>query len=88
MLKSAAWLVSPLLFLPFAGMEAQVLPDPGQPPPVDTITPVPPPEIPFGSPGAMEPVMPKELKITNQGGKIEGNIETGVRLGRRLAVGR
>jgi len=48
---------------------------------VDTITPVPPPEIPIGAPGAMEPVMPKELKIQNQGGKIEGNIETGVRLG-------
>ena len=25
--------------------------------------------------------MPKELKINNQGGTIEGNIETGMRLG-------
>lgn len=86
MLKSGAWLVLPLLFLPCAAMAAQVLPDPSQPPPVDTITPVPPPEIPFGSPGAMEPVMPKELKITNQGGKIEGNIETGVRLGGPIKI--
>ena len=86
MLKSGAWLVLPLLFLPCAAMAAQVLPDPSQPPPVDTITPVPPPEIPHRSPGAIEPVMPKELKITNQGGKIEGNIETGVRLGGPIKI--
>ncbi len=81
MLKSGAWLLTPLLFFPPGALIAQVLPDTGEPPIVDTITPVPPPEIPFGTEGAMEPVMPKELKINNQGGKIEGNIETGIRLG-------
>lgn len=35
----------------------------------------------MGSSGTLEPVMPTELKINNQGGKIEGDIETGVRLG-------
>lgn len=82
MLKPGRWLLPPLLLLlPLGAQEPQVLPDTGPPPAVDTITPVPPPEIPFGSPGAMEPVLPKELKITNQGGTITGNVETGMRLG-------
>ncbi|MDP3851810.1 MAG: LPS assembly protein LptD [Luteolibacter sp.] len=81
MLKSGAWLLTPLLFFPLGALVAQSPPDEGLLPAVDTITPVPLPEIPFGATAAMEPIMPKELKISNQGGKIEGDIETGVRLG-------
>lgn len=81
MLKSGAWLLSPLLLFPPGGLNAQVPPDAAEPPVVDTITPVPAPEIPYGAMGAMEPVMPKELKISNGGGKIEGNIETGLSFG-------
>jgi LPS-assembly protein len=81
MLKTAAWLVVPLLLLPFGSVVAQEPPDSGVLPPVDTITPVPAPELTYGFAGAMQPVMPKELEIQNQGGKIEGDIETGVRLG-------
>ena len=80
MLKPGAWLVSPLLFLPFGALTAQSPPDSGAPPVVDTITPVPPPEISFGSPGAMEPAMPKNLKIENfGGGSISGSMEVGIR---------
>lgn len=80
MLKPGAWLVSPLFFLPLGALTAQVLPDPGAPPAVDTITPVPPPEIPFGAPGAAQPAMPKNLTIENfGGGSISGSTETGVR---------
>jgi LPS-assembly protein len=82
MLKSGACLISSLLlFLSLAAQDAQVLPEPGPSPAVDMITPVPPPTIPFGTAGAVEPVVPKELKINNQGGTIEGNIESGVHLG-------
>lgn len=83
MLKSGAYvlLLLLLLFLPLGAQEAQVLPEPGTPPAVDTITPVPPPSIPFGAPGAVLVEMPENLKITNEGGSIEGDIETGVRLG-------
>ncbi|MEN9974586.1 MAG: assembly protein LptD, partial [Verrucomicrobiota bacterium] len=82
MIKSGACLISSLwLVLPLTGQDAQVLPDPGPSPAVDTITPVPPPSIPFGSPSATEPVMPKDLKILNQGGKILGDIQNGLHLG-------
>lgn len=81
MLKYAAWLVAPLLFLPLRNAAAQDTTDTGLLPAVDTITPVPPPEIPYGAQDALQPVMPKELDINNQGGKIEGDIATGVRLG-------
>jgi LPS-assembly protein len=82
MFKSSPWLLpSLLLVLPLGAQDSQVLPDAGPPPPVDTITPVPPPTIPIGVAGAMETQLPKELKINNQGGTIEGNTETGVRLG-------
>jgi len=81
MLKSGAWLVRPLLFLPFVALHAQVLPDPNVPVAVDIITPVPLPEIPVGSPEMTQMEMPKDLKINNQGGTISGNTETGVRLG-------
>ena len=77
MLKSGAWLISPLLlFLP-GGLNAQVLPDTNESPIVDTITPVPPPEIPFGAVGVMESAIPKELKISSGG--IQANAETGLR---------
>lgn len=81
MLKPGAWLIPPFLFLMIGNLTAQLPSDPDVLPAVDTITPVPPPEIEMGSPGTHEPVMPTELKINNQGGKIEGDIETGVRLG-------
>jgi LPS-assembly protein len=81
MLKSGASLIPPLLFLTIGNLTAQMPSDPGVLPAVDTITPVPAPDIGMGSPGALEPVMPTELKINNQGGRIEGNIETGLRLG-------
>lgn len=82
MLKPGSWLVPYLLVLQSGALDAQVLPDQSvPPPPVDTITPVPPPKIPFGSPDAVTPEMPKDLKIHNEGGTIEGNVETGVRFG-------
>jgi len=81
MLKSGAWLIPSLLLLPLGELQAQVLPEPGPSPAVDTITPVPLPEIPFGTSGAVAQEMPKELKITNQGGTITGDIETGMHLG-------
>ena len=53
MLKSGAWLVSAAA-VPAARQRwpRRMLPDAGLPPAVDTITPVPLPEIPFGAPGA------------------------------------
>lgn len=87
MLKLGAWIISPLLCLPLQAQDAQVLPEQAVPPPVDMITPVPAPEIPLGSPGALTPVMPKELKINNQGGSITGDLETGIlRLGGPVQV--
>lgn len=63
-----------------------MLPAAGQPPAVDSITPVPAPSAPFGAAGTLEFVMPKELTINNQGGTIEGNIQTGVRFGGPVKV--
>lgn len=81
MLKLGAWLLSPLLVLPLAAQEAQVLPESSAvSPPIDTITPVPAPEIPFGSPAAEAMTMPENLKIDNYGGgTIVGSKDTGVR---------
>ena len=86
MLKSGAWLVPLLLLLPLGAQEAQVLPAPGAPSAIGAITPVPAPAGPFGTAGKIEFVMPKELTINNQGGTIEGNIGTGVRLGGPVKV--
>jgi LPS-assembly protein len=87
MLKFGAWMISPLLCLPLQAQDSQLLPDQAVPPPVDMITPVPAPEIPLGAPGALAPVMPKELKINNQGGSISGDLETGIlRLGGPVKV--
>lgn len=81
MLKLGAWIISPLLFLQLHAQEAQVLPEGSiVSPPVDMITPVPPPEIPFGSPGTFAPAMPKNLDISNYGGgTIEGIKDVGLR---------
>ncbi|MBC8127227.1 MAG: LPS assembly protein LptD [Gloeobacteraceae cyanobacterium ES-bin-144] len=81
MLRIEPLMLSFLLLMPLGAQESQVLPDSGPAPAVDTITPVPAPEIPIGAMGAMQPVMPKELQIDNQGGTIEGSTETGVRFG-------
>lgn len=81
MLKLGARMIFPLLFLPLMAQETQVLPE-GETvsPPVDTITPVPPPKIPFGSPGEVAPAMPKSLNISNYGGgTIEYTKDVGIR---------
>ncbi len=46
---------------------------------VDTISPVPPPEIPQGEGLKDDLVMPENLNITNGSGQITGNIDTGIR---------
>ena len=81
MLKPGAWAFLPLSFLPLSAQQAQVLPEAAAvSPPVDTITPVPPPTIPFGSMGAQPLAMPKNLKIENYGGgPIVGSTDAGVR---------
>lgn len=83
-LQALLW-VSPLLPLCLHAQEdGQILPE-GVPPPVDLIQPVPAPEIPLG--GVQEgPVLPENLKIDNRGGKIEGNLEEGIRLGGPVKV--
>ncbi len=68
MFKLAAWTLFPLLLLPLTAQDEQVLPDAAVPPPVDSITPVPPPEIPFSPPAAATPVMPETVNISNYGG--------------------
>ena len=81
MLKLGAWIISPLLFLPLHAQEAQVLPEeiPAAPP-VDVITPVPAPAIPFGTPGANPFEAPKNLQISNYGGgPIEGTKDVELR---------
>jgi LPS-assembly protein len=83
-LQALLW-VMPLLPLSLAAQEdGQILPE-GAPPPVDLIQPVPAPEIPLG--GVQEgPLLPENLKIDNRGGKIEGNLEDGIRLGGPVKV--
>lgn len=80
MIRRGALVVWPLLVLSLLAQDTPVLPEGGQAPAVDTITPVPLPEVPFGSPDLLRPTLPKELKIDNQG-LVEGSVETGVRLG-------
>ncbi len=87
MLKFGAWIISPLLTLALAAQDVQELTDKTPMPEVDTITPVPAPEIPIGSPGEAAMEMPKELKISNEGGAITGDLESGVlRLGGPVRV--
>ncbi len=81
MRNAVAFIVSLLLCLPLGAQEqpdAQVLPDEGPAPLVDTITPVPAPEIPLGSIGTTPLTLPKELKIDNRGGAITGDLNTGI----------
>ena len=52
---------------------------------MDTISPVPLPKVPFGGGEALQPTLPKELKIDNLG-PVEGSVETGVRLGGPVRV--
>ena len=86
MLKSVLAQFS-LLFMFLGTVAAQVLPDLTDPPPsVDMITPVPMPEIPFGSSLELQPMLPQELKLTNQGGRIEGNVNSFVRLGGPIKI--
>ena len=79
MSKFGAWIIFPLFFLPLAAQE--VLPDEVPvSPPVDMITPVPAPVIPFGTTDAVNPAMPVNLKFDNYGGgTIEGMQGTGFR---------
>ena len=80
--KLGAWIISPLLLsLPLAAQDAQVLPEGAAvSPPVDTITPVPPPEIAFGATVTEAMKMPENVKIDNYGGgTISGSQDTGVR---------
>ncbi|MEY4569222.1 MAG: hypothetical protein RLZZ398_661, partial [Verrucomicrobiota bacterium] len=68
MLKLGAWLIFPLLLVPLWAQEEQVLTEGAlSAPAVDLITPVPEPEIPFGTPGADAFEMPKSLQISNYG---------------------
>lgn len=82
---------APLLALPlfhFSLFAQGIEPGSGllpEPPPVDLIQPVPAPEIPFGEIAA-GPTLPENLKIDNQGGAIEGNLEDGIRLGGPVKV--
>ncbi len=62
-----------------------LLPDGAVPPPVDMIQPVPAPEIPIGEPTVGQ-TLPENLKIDNQGGTIEGNLEDGIRFGGPVKV--
>ncbi len=78
MLKLGAWIISPLLSLPLLAQDAQVLPDENPKlPEVDTITPVPAPEIPFGAVEDATQTMPENLKISTEG-SISGSQEGGV----------
>jgi len=81
MLKIRPWIIYPFLFLTLFAQETQILPDEAAvSPPVDMITPVPAPEIPFGAVGAVPIAMPKNLVISNYGGgTIEGVRDVGVR---------
>lgn len=86
MLNLRAWILSPLLVLPLKGQDnvpvpPPVLPDNVELPAVDMITPVPAPVIAPGTQPDQMVQMPKDLKINNQGGKIDGNMETGVHFG-------
>ena len=82
------WIAS-LLAFPLCAQEAGeglILPDGAVPPPVDLIQPVPAPEIPLGGIIQEGPTLPENLKIDNQGGTIEGNLEDGIRLGGPVKV--
>ncbi len=79
MLKSGAWFTAPLFFLLVHASVAEQSPEAEIPPTLDVISPVPAPEIEAVEATAFE--MPEELRIHNQGGRIEGDIDSGVHLG-------
>jgi LPS-assembly protein len=81
MLNVRLWIIYSLLFLTLVAQDAQILPEgTAGSPPVDMITPVPPPEIPFGGMGEAPIATPKNLVISNYGGgRIEGVRDVGVR---------
>lgn len=78
MSKVGAFTIALLCCLPLGAQDAQVLPDGGPIPLVDTITPVPAPEIPLGALGAAGPTLPQELQIDNLGGSITGDLASGI----------
>lgn len=79
MLKLGAWMLSPLLLLPLHAQDEESLPEIDlTTPEVNTLIPVPPPEIPFGTPGGVQPEMPKNLQMDNLGGgAIEVDLNEG-----------
>ncbi len=79
MLKSGAWLSTPLFFLLVPASVAEPSHDARTAPEVDVISPVPAPEIDGVQSAAFQ--MPEELRINNQGGRIDGDIDSGLRLG-------
>ncbi len=93
-LISGPLLFSPLLFAQDAPLEPvapvpappAVLPETKTPPEIDMIAPVPQPEIAFGTQIQGMAAMPEYVKIQNKGGKIEGNLQTGIRYGGPVIV--
>ena len=79
MLKSGASCTAPLFFLLISASAAEPSHDARTAPEVDLISPVPAPEIEAADATAFQ--MPEKLRINNQGGRIEGDIDSGVRLG-------
>ena len=80
--------VAPLLIFSLHAQQdegGRLLPEGAVPPPVDLIQPVPAPDIPFGG-APLGAALPENLKIDNQGGKIEGDREGGIRLGGPVKV--
>lgn len=78
MLNLGAWIVSPLLLLPLCAQEQPVLPEVVPPPPVDLITPVPAPDLPFGAQPENTASLPKDVTIENiGGGTISGGFKPG-----------
>jgi len=80
MIHRGVLVVWSLLLLSLCAQDSSVLPDPGKSPPVDTIKPVPLPNVPSDSSELLKTEMPKELKIDNQG-PVEGSVDSGVHLG-------
>ena len=69
-----AWLLG---FLPLGAQEGAVLPDQGRQKPPDPLSPL---GVPFGGLDPLQPTLPQELKIDNQGSQ-EATLEGGVKFG-------
>lgn len=76
MIKSGVPLLLLLLPLPLFAEDAGVLPKPGKPDAVDTITPLPGPAVLPGSANSLKPAMPNEVKVDNPGGTIQYDAAT------------